>query len=57
MQDLRSLIARMQRDDREFITPDTVVQFSDATPEQARAALADYFGADWLARQDAARAR
>lgn len=49
-----AVIETMRQEDREFITPSTVAEFAGVDTFEARDALERVFGAEWLARQDAA---
>lgn len=48
------VIETMRQEDREFITPETVAEFAGVCTIEAREAIERVFGAEWLARQDAA---
>lgn len=46
-------IARIRRDDSDFITPDTLRVYTGCTTDEARAGIVEVFGQEWLDRQDA----
>jgi hypothetical protein len=45
-------IARIRREDSDFITPDTIQAYTGCTIEEARQGIVRAFGQDWLDRQD-----
>lgn len=47
-------IAYIRQNDCDFITPDTLRAYTGCTDEEARAGIVAVFGAEWMARQDAA---
>lgn len=47
-------IARIRRDDSDFLTPDTLRAYTGCTTEEADTALVEVFGQGWLDRQRAA---